>query len=339
MIIKIPSTYTMSKFYSYSSRVTQNRTYLNGTCPICKEGKSFSKKTRLFYFIDDDYFYCHNCSRSWTPYFWIKEASGMSFKEIMKDIKEYTGYDSAQYEEVGGTITDERSFQLPDLPGECVNLKDKLQLEYYKSHYIVKNALDYCKRRRLFTAINAPKNIYVCIQDKYHKNRLIIPYYNEKGKIICYISRKLLDSDPRAKYLLKFNSDKPLFNLHKVDYDYPYIFIFEGAIDASFVKNGVAISGISMTEDQAHSLNTQFPFHQKIWVFDNYRGEAKEVLERIQAKIKEGEKVFMYGDEFTEDKDLNEHCIRKNLDSVNPDLIANGCAKGLEALLLLGKSS
>lgn len=334
--MQIPKPYTISKFYSYAGFVSQNRSYLNGACPICREGKNWGKKKRLFYFFNDDYLYCHNCSKSWTPYFWIKEATGMSFKEIMKDIRDYTGFDASTYEEVGGVIEDERSFQLPDLPGECVNLMDKLQLEYYKTHFIVNNAKSYCEKRRLFTAINAPKAFYVCIQDKYHKNRLIIPYYDDNGKIICYISRKLLDSDIRAKYLLKFNSDKPLFNLNKIDYDYPYIFIFEGAIDASFVKNAVAISGISMTEDQEHELNTRFPFHQKIWVFDNFRGEAKEVIDKIQKKLKEGAKVFTYPDEFKEDKDMNEYCIRKNLDFVNPDLIVKGSSVGLEALMLLG---
>lgn len=334
-VLQLPKSYTNSKFYSYAGNVTQSRSYLNGCCPICREGKNWGKKKRLYYFFNDDYLYCHNCNKSWTPYFWVKAASGMSFKEIMKDVKDYTGYDSSEYVEIGrDNNLSEKSFDLPELPGDCVNLLDKTQLEYYSNYYIVKTAKQYCDKRHLFTALNAPKAIYVCIKDNFHRNRLIIPYYNDAGKIISYISRQLID-DGKAKYLLKFNSDKPLFNLDKIDVNYPYIFIFEGAIDSMFVKNAVAISGISMTEDQEYELNTRFPFHKRIWVFDNYRGEAKEVIDKIKKKLNENEYVFVYPGDFAESKDMNDYCTKKSLDFVNPDLIIEGSYRGMEGLLKL----
>lgn len=334
-MIEIPKPYTMSKFHAYVGNVVQNRTFLNGSCPICREGKSFGNKKRLFYFFNDDYLYCHNCVKHWTPYFWIKEVSGMSFKEIIHDIKEYSGYDVVKYVEIGTNVINERIFQLPDLPEECVNLKDSMQLEYYKNYHIVNVARDYCKKRRLFSALNSPKALYVCLKDNYHRNRLIIPFYNDDRQITCYTSRALLDTDIRAKYLLKYNAEKPIFNLDKVDVMFPYIFVFEGPIDSLFIKNGVSINGVSMTAEQKLELNSKFPFHEIIWVFDNFRNESKEVVEKIKKKIKEGERVFLYNGDFENDKDLNEYCVRKNLDSVNPDLIINDCAKGLEGLLHL----
>ena len=329
--LKIPQSYIISKFFSYAGKPTQSRNYLNGSCPICKEGGgSWLKKKRLFYFPNDEYLYCHNCVQSWTPYHWVKLLSGMSFKEIMQDIKEYTGHD-VTFEQISlDSKPDEKVFELPALPGECVNLMDEVQVKYYENYYVVKIAMDYCKKRRLFTAINHPKAIYVCV----HRNRLIIPYYDDLGKIIHYISRQLLNSDDKAKYLLKFNSGKPIFNLNKIDENFPYIFIFEGPIDAMFVKNGVAISGVSMTEDQESTLNSLFPFHKRIWVFDNFRQESNEVREKIKTKLKD-EMVFLYEGDFNIFKDLNDYCVRKNLDLVNPDLIIKGSYRGFEGLLKL----
>ena len=52
---KIPQSYIISKFFSYAGKPTQSRNYLNGSCPICKEGgNSWLKKKRLYYFPNDE---------------------------------------------------------------------------------------------------------------------------------------------------------------------------------------------------------------------------------------------------------------------------------------------
>ena len=225
--MELPRAYIINKFHSYSTFIRETSSYLNGSCPSCHEGDNWGKKRRLFYFFNDDYLYCHKCSSSWTPYFWIKQVSGMSFNQIKEELKDYD-YDFKY--KLFIEKAEERHFNLPTLPGECINLKDRLQIEYFSNYPIVDIAIDYCKSRRLFTAINGAKTYYVCINDKFHGNRLIIPFYDETGKVCSYISRKILDSDTKAKYLIKFGSDKPIFNIDKVDEDYPYIFIFEGQI-------------------------------------------------------------------------------------------------------------
>ncbi len=277
--------------------------------------------------------FCHNCNKSWTPYWWIKEVTGMSFKEIKQDIFDYTGED-LQFELVrSNSLVEESAFELPELPGECVNLNNIQQMKYYKDNFIVKKAKKYCEERRLFTAINSPKHLYVCIKDAYHNNRLIIPYLGNNNKIDCYVSRSLLDNDKRAKYLIKFNSDKPIFNFDKIDNDFPYIFLFEGQIDSMFVKNGVAISGIHLTNNQEKLVDSVYPFHKKIWMFDNYRNEGPQVREKIVQKLKSGETVFLYDGEFSDYKDLNDYCTKKEKDFVNPSLILDSSYFGGKGVL------
>lgn len=331
--MELPQSYVIDKMHSYSFNVKESQSYLNGCCPVCREGNSWGKKKRLFYFLKDDYFFCHNCNLSWTPFFWIKEVAGLSFKEIKEELKSYD-YD-IKYNIVMD-VNDEKVFDLPALPGECVNLQDTLQIRYFDAYPIVKLAKSYCENRRLFTSYNHPKTFFCCLNDKYHGNRLIIPYYNSSGKIESYISRKLLDADNKAKYLIKFGKHKPIFNLNKIDAEYPYIFIFEGQIDCMFLKNGIAISGTYLTPEQDSELIKQFPFHKRIWVLDNYRFEKVEVLKIIKEKLKNNESVFLYNDEFSSFKDLNEYCIKKEQDYIDPALILESCYSGDRGLLKIG---
>jgi len=332
--VELPQPYVIDKIYSYSTDIRETNSYINGCCPICREGKSWGSKRRMFYFLNEDYIYCHNCNRGWNTFFWVKEVTGLSFKQIKEELKDYD-YDPKFRLLVDGY--EENHFELPSLPGECVNLKDSLQVNYFKDYPAVKKAEEYCHSRRLFTAKNAPKTFYCCVNDKFHGNRLIIPFYNSSGKIESYISRKLLDSDKKAKYLVKFGSKKPIFNLDKIDENYPYIFIFEGQIDAMFVKNGIAVSGIVLTDEQEETLTKLFPFHNKIWVLDNYRFEKEEVVNSIKEKLKNNETIFFYPNDFADSKDLNEYCVKKGLDFVNPDLLISGSLKGDKGVMALGE--
>lgn len=329
----LPQSYIIDKFYSASFNVKETSNYLNGCCPICHEGESWGKKTRLFYIKKDDYLYCHNCGLSWTPFYWIKEACGLTFKEIKKELE---GYSFDFKYKILIDEQEEKVFELPVLPGECVNLKDSLQIKYFSKYKSVQIAKQYCEDRRLFSAINSPKTFYCCINDKFHGNRLIIPYFDDKGKIECYASRKLLDSDTKAKYLLKFGSKKPVFNLSRIDENYPYIFLFEGQIDSMFVKNGVAVSGTKLTLEQEQILTSQFPFHNKIWVLDNFRFEKQQVIKIIKEKMIKNEPVFLYDGEFSEFKDLNQYCVKKEQDFIDPVLLINGSYYGEKNLIKLG---
>jgi hypothetical protein len=327
-IMELPQAYTISKFYSISEGARQYSSYINGGCPICHEGSNWGRKRRLYYYLSDDFLYCYNCARSWNPYWWVKEATGMSYREIREDMRDY--------DDGGGFVlqhekAESAEWVLPELPGECVNLKSQVQLDYYKGNRIVQLARQVCEQRRLFTALNSPKALYVCINDKYHKNRLIIPFY-KNNKIESYTSRKLLDSDTKAKYVLKFNSKKPLFGIDNLTDELPYIFIFEGQIDSFFLKNAVAVSGLELTIEQEEELRS-YPFHQRIWVMDNLKFENDEVKRKASEKLKNGESLFFYENDFTPFKDLNDYCVEKKLDAIDPALILNNVYSGGKGLL------
>ena len=65
----------------------------------------------------------------------------MSYREIQEDMQDY--------DDGGGFVlhhekTEKVEWVLPELPGECVNLKSQVQLDYYKGNKIVQLAKQVC---------------------------------------------------------------------------------------------------------------------------------------------------------------------------------------------------
>lgn len=218
---------------------------------------------------------------------------------------------------------------VPDLPDGSVDLTDSSQIEYFQNNKYVKLAQEYCKNRRLLTATNSCKKFYVSLDDKVHKNRLVIPFYGDNNRVICYQTRALT-SNQFPKYLTKFG-EKEIFGINNVEQTIPYVFVFEGPIDSMFVKNGVAMASLSPTEKQLQQLNNLIGFEQ-IFVFDNDKNNI-QTARKIEKYIKEGKKIFIWPREFAKFKDFNEICCNLELDEIPWRFVVKNSAKGSEALI------
>ncbi len=319
--------FLIETFFSYCKRPIHKKyqNVFNAECPVCKEGKSAGRSRRLFYFPHKQYFYCHNCSKSWRPLEWIKEVTSLTVPEIIKKNNEKSG-EGIKHIKSTPVIKD---LIIPDLPEGSVDLTDSTQVEFYKDNKFVKLALEYCQSRRLFTAINKCKRFFVSLEDKVHKNRLVIPFYNDSGKVVCYQTRALTQNQ-FPKYLTKFG-EKELFGINNVDSEIPYVFVFEGPIDSMFVRNGVAMASLAPTEKQLQQLTNLINFEQ-IYVFDNDKNN-KQTSKKIEKYIKDGKKIFMWPKEFAKFKDFNEICCSLELDEISWKFLVKNSAKGNEALI------
>jgi hypothetical protein len=315
---KIPTQYLINKFYAYSIDPTYRKhdnTY-NAGCPVCREGKSLGKKKRLFLYPETNSLYCFNCSKSWSAFTWIVNVCGLSKDEMDSEIcssENFISLDSRL-----SSMTDKKKKVLPDLPLDSINLFDTSQVEFYKDHKIVKVALNYIKERRLDIAPNRPVAFYISLTDFLHKNRLCVPFYDKKSKIIFYQTRCLDNKNP--KYLSKSGYEKTVFNFNKIDIDYPYIFIFEGPFDSMFVKNGVAVGGLTLSKTQNEQLS-EYPFHKRIWVLDNpiFDDASKN---KTMDLVNSGEKVFKWPSEMAY-KDFNEMIMFEDLTEISSEKIIN----------------
>jgi hypothetical protein len=71
------------------------------------------------------------------------------------------------------------------------------------------------------------------------RNRLhgFVDDYDENGKIIFYQTRAIYKKDETpAKYLSKVGGNKSIYGISNIDQNIDYLFMFEGPIDAMFVK-------------------------------------------------------------------------------------------------------
>ena len=210
-MIDVPEQYVVQIFYQNVVHPTYNRvtkTY-NGSCPFCKEGKSFGKKRRFFYIPKNKNVFCHNCGYNKPPFAFVSEVTNKPFNVIIDEIS------ANDYVEIDVSVPEKKEdeFQSKTLPDDCINLLDDNQVKFYTGNAIVTIAEKFIKRRRLDTAVNRPTTLYLSLVDKTHKNRLILPFYDAVSKIVFYQSRTLLDSDnfTKPKYLSKVGGLKSLY--------------------------------------------------------------------------------------------------------------------------------
>lgn len=318
-------------FYSFCKRPIHKKyqNVFNAECPVCREGKSAGRSRRLFFFPHKNYFYCHNCSKSWRPFEWVREVTSWTFPEIVKKNKEKEENSSQVKKIVNIQKQVQKLVEIPSLPENSVDLTDPSQVNFFKENKYIKLALEYVEERRLFKATNRCKKLFVSLNDRIHKNRLIIPFYNQQEEIVCYQSRALTQNQ-FPKYLTKFG-EKEIFSLNNVVEEIPYIFVFEGPIDSMFVKNGVAMASLSPTEKQIRQLNS-FIGYEQIWVFDNDKNN-QQTTRKIQKYIKDGKKIFIWPKEFAKFKDFNEICCSLELDEIPWKFVVKNSADGPSAMI------
>ena len=341
----LPQEYIVQKYYQYagSPRYKKVTNTYEASCPICREGKSWGKKRRCYYLVSTGVICCHNCGWYSSALNWIIQVSGQSYSEICK---EAVNYDILPLDLMLEQVETKAPLQQYSLPLDCINLFDKTQLDFYKGNTVIQDALQLMRKRRIDTAINRPETLWISLTDKVHKNRIIIPFYDENNNIIFYQSRAIYDKDTKVypKYLGKVNGERSLYNLNKVSPDIDYLFIFEGPIDSFFVKNGTAVAGIqeksskNFTQLQDIQLS-KFRVYKKIWVLDSQWLDtaSREKTERL---IDDGETVFIWPEKIGKQfKDINDLCIAANRDSIEPTFFIKNSYEGLKAKLLLSSIS
>jgi hypothetical protein len=333
-MVSVPETFIVNKFYQYAGGVKHNKhqhTY-NGSCPICREGRSWLKKKRSYYIPKKNIICCHNCGWYSSPFEWIKEAGSYTNISLIKEIKEDNSTDYKIFE-----VKESKRQPQQKLPSDCINLFNNSETSYWKDNYIFQKAQDIVRDRRLNLAINRPDALYLTLNDYVHKNRIIIPFYDSNKDIAFYQSRKILDSDTTPKYLSKVGEEKSIFGMDKIDSSFSSVFITEGPIDAFFIKNGVAVAGITQTgtfnftNKQEQQFKELFLF-DRVWLLDNQHLDRTSKL-KTKKLLENGHKVFIWPDRIY--KDLNDLCIDKKINEVEPSFILDNTFTKLKGLVKL----
>lgn len=340
---ELPEEYVLQKFYEHAGYPKHKKitNVHEAGCPICQEGHSWGKKRRSYYIPKEHVICCHNCGWYSTPRKWIQHVTRMSYEEI--DYELQTG--DFRYIDMSPKSTSSMIVNtvVESLPKDSINMFDTQQLRYYSNSQVVKKCLDLIASRRLDTAVNRPKSLYLSLTDPVHKNRLCIPFYDTSGDIAHYQTRGFMpkDLEERPKYLSKINSNKTLFNINNVSVDAEEIYIFEGPIDSFFMKNSVATAGIQessesvFTSRQRHMINTR-PFAKHVWILDNQWSDQAS-RNKTKLLIEQGFSVFIWPKNFRQFKDFNDLAINYKLDVVSPTFVRRNTYTGMTARLMLSK--
>jgi hypothetical protein len=150
-----------------------------------------------------------------------------------------------------------------------------------------------------------------------------------------------MDSDNKPKYLSKKNAERSIFNINNVSSDIPYVFITEGPLDSTFIRNGIALAGISdssegvYTEKQKNQMKL-FPFHEEIFVLDN---QWNDIASRKKTKVilDIGKKVFIWPKEYYKFKDINDVCMKYKLDEFPYKFILKNSYDGMTGKIKLSE--
>jgi len=337
-VISVPDQYIANILYENIYKISYNKfnkTY-NGCCPFCREGKSWGVKKRFYYIPKTQSTYCHNCGYSKGAINFIVDLTNKPLHFVINDIKNHDGEIVEVKQEEVKKVNDK------SLPQDCINLSDENQVSYYKDNSIVKLALDLINERKLTNAINKPRTFYLSLTDKVHKNRLILPFYNENDDIIFYQSRGLTKKDlyERPKYLSKVGAERSLYGVHNIDHNLDNVFVFEGPIDSYFCENGIATCGITENSDkmftslQKEQLN-KLNLLEKVFVLDS-QWLDKASLSKSLILADNNEKIFIWPKELGKKfKDFNDICVAGNRDKIKPEFILKNTHSGLKAKLLL----
>ena len=301
----------------------------NFRCPYCGDSKKHKNKARGYLFKKkNDYVYkCHNCGVGRTFTNFLKDnCAGLYDQYVMERYKEgLTGKGSQ-------TKSPDFKFEQPNFlkrrNGIDLEKISELNKEHPARGYLLGRGISeeqlnhfyYCPKFKAWT--NKQKKTFDTLRQD--SARIIIPLKDKDGNMFGYQGRSLA---PKAKirYItIMLDESKPkVYGLDRVDPSLP-VYVTEGPFDSHFLTNAIAMCG---SDVDLRSFDYQF-----VYAFDN-EPRSREIVARIEATIKRGDKVVIFPKDITQ-KDLNDmHQAGHNVQSV----VESHTYQGLAAQLKLNE--
>lgn len=279
----------------YLENFSQKKQYLwNFSCPYCGDLSKGKKKKRGFIYQHKNAlnYKCHHCGVSISLGTFLEQQFPDVYKEyVLERYKESTSINTphASVKEVKKQYNfckmDNDGIKVdPILAGlrSCAGLKERNPVNLWLNRRCIPES----KRHLLYYTTKFKKYINTIKPGEFPSDdndhtRVVIPYKDETGKVVALAGRALKNEHPKY-YMIKIDDDaERIFGLERVDVDRP-IFVVEGAIDALFLPNCIAISGAS--------YNTPFleQYKENIIIVPDREPRNREVAKLLETAIKGG---------------------------------------------------
>lgn len=303
-------------------------------CPFCGDSQKSSTKTRgYFYSIEGAAnFKCHNCGASMGLYGFLKEVAPGLAREYT--FEKFKGVKAPEVT-VESKFATKTKFVDKSLLDDCIAISD-LEPDHKARVYIewrlipkeFHSKLFYCKDIRLIT------NRLPEYKDRElpKSDAIIIPFYDDKKKLVFMQARFLGDVSIRYITLQVDKDAKKLWGLDRVDWN-KTVYVTEGPFDAMFVDNCIAVAGASIMSEIKYLRE-----HAKadlVLIFDKDYRTNSEVYGQFLKAVNQGIKVVMFDAQFAA-KDINAQVQNGNIKNLQEYLERNTFS-GLSAKLELSK--
>lgn len=323
----------------YLENFSQKKQYLwNFSCPYCGDMSKGKKKKRGFFYQHKNAlnYKCHHCGVSISLGTFLEQQFPDIYKEyVLERYKESTSINTPHASEK--EVKKQYNFCKVDNDGikvdpilyglrSCVGLKERNSVNLWLN----KRHIPECKRHLLYYTTKFKKYINTIKPGEFQSEdsdhtRIVIPYKDETGKVVALAGRALKNEKPKY-YMIKIDEDaERIFGLERVDVTKP-IFVVEGAIDALFLPNCIAISGAS--------YNTPFleQYKEKIIIVPDKEPRNREVVRLLESAIKSGFKVSLLP-EVPNEKDINDMVVAGKTRKDILQLIQQHITSGLKGAL------
>ena len=121
---------------------------------------------------------------------------------------------------------------------------------------------------------------------KYDEPRLVIPFYDENGKMFGATGRMMRDGKGIRYLTMMFEEKTKIFGLDKLDRTRKH-YLFEGALDSLFIDNSVAMAGADI------DLKSNFDPEKCVVVYDN-EPRNREVHGKMEKAIRDGFQICIW---------------------------------------------
>ena len=285
-------------------------------CFKCGDSQKNKSKTRGYFFEHKgNYVYkCHNCGFSCNLYSVLESVSPSLCKEYAFEVyKEKNPIIKAE------PIKEKREPVFTNL-GTRLDLlnADHKAIKYVESRRIPKE-----KYSNFYYTSDFGKIMQSFDREGKSEERLVIPFYDETGKLIGVQGRAFSENAIRYITLKQEGCERLWYNLDKVD-PHSTIYVTEGPIDSMFMANGIAMQGAGWIE----SMPAKIQKSKIIFIFDN-EPRNKEIVDLIEKYVDSGRNVVIWPDEINK-KDINDMVLAYGL-SITTKIIINNVYSGLMA--------
>lgn len=302
------NTYMIDMVYELIPNIHRQGNQLNFRCPICGDGKKRTSR-RGHWYINEGTYYCWNAGCPANG----KGLSGLQFLSLLTHKSQYEL--KTELIQKAGTFQNAlnhssqnqiKSNIFDDLSEKKKHKESLIEQQLLDNNWIdlpswVQKEID---KRKIYKSPFINRNWKLFYDKK--KNRIVIPWTEEYYQLRALTKEQ---EEQQGKYLFPPDIDKPIFGLNNIDTNFKYLFLLQGVFDAIWVKNGLAVGSLTLSEKQKLLLDNYSDF-KIIYFMDNQFKDQSAHDESIKiSKQKPFINMFIWPKQLKMFKDVNDSII------------------------------